>query len=109
MPAILADQLTSWYNRINGIRGKSGISLGSISVPSVKNQPAKAQHYSDTVTQITNLYSNIYLSFADKSAPMSNATAGTLIDEDQKINLEKRLTELEKICANFIVNGTTSG
>jgi hypothetical protein len=35
MGTVYASDLTSWYNRINGIRNKTNINLGDISVPSV--------------------------------------------------------------------------
>lgn len=110
MAQVLASDLTSWYTRINNIRNKTNISLGSISVPSVQGSQASAAQYNAVVNQIKSLYTNNYLSFADQTSTLNTVSSGTLMQSAAVSNINTRLTSLEKICGNCItsVNSTCS-
>lgn len=97
---VFASDLTGWYNRINAIRRKSGINMGTITVPSVQNTKATATHMNNTVDAITALYSNSYLNYADKSAAMNKVAVGDPMNYSGVEGITARLTALEKICAN---------
>lgn len=100
MGTVYASDLTSWYNRINGIRNKTNINLGDISVPSVQNIKATKEHYNNVVSAINSLYSNTYLSFADQTSALSTVSSGDLMKLLQITNINTRLDSLEKICGN---------
>lgn len=110
MAQVLASDLTSWYTRINNIRNKTNISLGSITVPSVQSSAATAAQYNAVVSQIKSLYTNNYLSFADQTSTLNTVSSGTLMQAAAVNNVDTRLTSLEKICGNCTtsVNSTCS-
>lgn len=97
----LASDLTSWYNRINAVRQRPGISIGAINVPSVQNTIA----YSETINllkeQINSLKSNSYLSLADYTYTDNiNIQPNDLISSIQKDAFENTIKSIEGICAN---------
>ena len=92
---VFASDLTGWYNRINAIRQKSGINMGTITVPSVQNTKATATHMNNTVDAITALYSNSYLNYADKSAIMNKVAVGDPMNYSGVEGITARLTALE--------------
>lgn len=106
---VKASDLETWYTRINGIRDKENIKLGDISIPSVQYSSAKASHVNDAIAQITGLYVNTYFSYADQSTPLESVSVGELIKKITSDNIDDRLTALEAICANYVVETTESG
>lgn len=97
----LANDLISWYNRINEVRQRPGISIGTIDIPVIQNTIA----YSETINllkeQINSLKSNSYLSLADYAYMDSiNIKQNDLISSIQKDAFENTIKSIEGICAN---------
>ena len=98
---VKASDLQSWYNRINNVRNKTGIALGSITVPNVLNQATTATQITNLKTTINALKSNTYLGKADYTAIGNvNVQRNDLIQLSTKTNIESTITSLEGICAN---------
>ena len=106
---IHASDLADWYNQINSIRNKTNISLGSINVPNLSKQRIKASHINDLISQISSLYSNTYLSFADKSSTLSNVNSGNITKRITIEQVDERIEALEAVCANYVVESTAAG
>ena len=99
----LASDLTSWYNRINEVRQRPGISIGAITVPSVQNTLARAATMDEFKSQILALKSNTHLGKADYTGIENlNISSGVAKLESQKINIDSTIQSLEGICANKV-------
>ena len=99
----LASDLTSWYNRINAVRQRPGISIGAIDVPNVQNTLARAATMDEFKSQILALKSNTHLKKADYTGIENlNISSGVAKLESQKINIDSTIQSLEGICANKV-------
>ena len=103
-----SSQIIDWYNEINSIRNKSNIELGSISVPNYTNLKSTANQINQLISEITNLYSNEYLNYANQDTDLNEVIANNLIKSQTISEIDARLLFLSKICANYINNNTTT-
>lgn len=104
-----SSQITNWYNKINNIRNKPNIELGSISVPNYTNLKSTANQINQLISEITNLYSNEYLNYANQDTDLNEVIANNLIKSQTISEIDARLLFLSKICANYINNSTQTG
>lgn len=101
MSVFQGSDLTSWYNRLNAVRQKQNINLGTVAVPTVTGQPAKASDLTSLRDIILGMKSNTYLSYADYTGIDSlNVAVGTpTLQADFNI-IENAIDSMESVCGN---------
>lgn len=101
MSVFQGSDLTSWYNRLNAVRQKQNINLGTVAVPTVTGQPAKASDLTSLRDIILGMKSNTYLSYANYTGIDSlNVQSGSPTLQADFDIIDSTMESLEGICGN---------
>lgn len=101
MSVFQGSDLTSWYNRLNAVRQKQNINLGTVAVPIVTGQPAKASDLTSLRDIILGMKSNTYLSYANYTGidSLDVQSGSPTLQADFNI-IDSAMESLESICGN---------
>lgn len=101
MSVFQGSDLTSWYNRLNAVRQKQNINLGTVAVPTVTGQPAKASDLTSLRDIILGMKSNTYLSYANYTGidSLDVQSGRPTLQADFDI-IDSAMESLEGICGN---------
>lgn len=92
--------INEWYTSLNTLRNKENISLGSITVPNLKQKQAKATDINDYISKLNALRTNEYFKHATWIT-ISPVSSKDQIKEVLKSNISTELGYLNDVCANF--------
>lgn len=100
--------LTTWYNKLNAIRQKNKIALGTLTVPSKQNELVKADDMNTLINSINSLKTNKWFSYANWDDQPATVIAEKIIESITSENVTDQLSNLDLVCANVVTSCQTT-